>query len=348
MKNKLIRFLGMAGLVLGLSFQVQAETIRLNGAGATFPYPIYSKWFSEYNKANPHIQINYQSIGSGGGIQQLKAKTVDFGASDAPLNADEEKEMKEPVVQIPTVAGSVVIAYNIPNISKGLKLTPDVMGDIFLGKIKKWNDPRIASQNSGVNLPDLPVAVVHRSDGSGTTYIFTDYLAKVHPDFYWQVGRGKSVNWKTGLGAKGNEGVAGQVKQIAGAIGYIEYAYAVKNNISFASLRNKAGKFVEPSLEATTAALSGFSKELTKDVRVSITDAPGENSYPISGLTYLLIYKNQSDKVKSETLVNFLKWAMSEGQKQTSSLYYSSLSPELVKVNENKIASISAGTGSGK
>ncbi len=348
MMKKIIRSLAVLSLVVGIGFQAKADPIRLNGAGATFPYPIYSKWFSEYNKANPNIQINYQSIGSGGGIQQLKAKTVDFGASDAPLSADEEKEMKEPVVQIPTVAGSVVIAYNIPNISKGLKLTPDLIGDLFIGKITKWNDPRITSINPELKLPDLPVAVVHRSDGSGTTYIFTDYLAKVNADFYWKVGRGKSVNWKTGIGAKGNEGVAGQVKQVPGAIGYVEYAYAVKNNMSFAALRNKAGKFVLPSLEATTAALSGFSKELTKDVRISITDAPGENSYPISGLTYLLIYKNQSDKVKSETLVNFLKWAMSEGQKQTASLYYSALSPELVKVNENKIASISAGTGAAK
>lgn len=345
MKKIILKFLLIFLVVIGFAYESYADTIRLNGAGATFPYPIYSKWFSEYNKANPNIQINYQSIGSGGGIQQLKAKTVDFGASDAPLNVEEEKEMKEPVVQIPTVAGAVVVVYNIPNVSKGLKLTPDVIGDLFLGKITKWNDSRITSQNSGVNLPDLPVAVVHRSDGSGTTYIFTDYLAKVHPGFSSQVGRGKSVNWKTGLGAKGNEGVAGQVKQVPGAIGYVEYAYAAKNNMNYASLKNKAGKFVEPTLSSTTAALSGLKEELSKDVRTSITDAPGENSYPISGLTYLLIYKNQSDATKGQTLVNFLKWAMSEGQKQTEALYYSSLSPELVKVNENKIASISiAGT----
>ncbi len=340
MKMKIVKVMSVFTLLMGLSFAARADVVKINGAGATFPYPLYSKWFSDYNKANPNVQINYQSIGSGGGIQQLKAGTVDFGASDAPLSADEEKAMPGPVLQIPATAGSVVIVYNIPGVDKGLKLTSDVVGDLFIGKIKTWNDPKITSQNPGVNLPNLPVAVVHRSDGSGTTYIFTDYLAKAHADFYFKVGRGKSVNWPTGLGGKGNEGVAGQVKQIPGAVGYVEYAYAVNNKIPYASIRNKAGKFVEPNPTSTTAALTAFSKDLVKDVKTSVTDAPGPDSYPISGLTYLLVYKKPADATKGKAFVDFLKWAMEKGQTQASSLLYSPLSPELVKVNEGKIASI--------
>ena len=340
MKKNILKCLAVASVLMGLSLSAQADVIKINGAGATFPYPLYSKWFSDYNKANPNIQINYQSIGSGGGIQQLKAGTVDFGASDAPLNADEEKGMPAPVVQIPAIAGSVVIVYNIPGVNNGLKLTPEAVGDLFLGKIKSWNDPKIVSQNPGVNLPNLPVAVVHRSDGSGTTYIFTDYMAKAHADFYFKVGRGKSVNWPTGLGGKGNEGVAGQVKQIPGAVGYVEYAYAVNNKISYAAVKNKAGKFVEPSAAATTAAVSAFSKELAKDVKTSVTDAPGETSYPIAGLTYLMVYKKPADATKGKAFNDFLKWAMGTGQTQAASLLYSPLSPELLKINEGKIASI--------
>lgn len=340
MKKNILKCLTVASVLVGLSFSAHADVIKINGAGATFPYPLYSKWFSDYNKANPNIQINYQSIGSGGGIQQLKAGTVDFGASDAPLNADEEKAMPAPVVQIPAIAGSVVIVYNIPGVNNGLKLTSEVVGDLFLGKIKSWNDPKIVAQNPGVNLPNLPVAVVHRSDGSGTTYIFTDYMAKAHADFYFKVGRGKSVNWPTGLGGKGNEGVAGQVKQIPGAVGYVEYAYAVNNKIPYAAIQNKAGKFVEPSAAATTAAVSAFSKELAKDVKTSVTDAPGETSYPIAGLTYLMVYKKPADITKGKAFNDFLKWAMSTGQTQAASLLYSPLSPELLKVNEGKIASI--------
>ncbi len=342
MKKNFSKIIIALVLVTGFSFQAHADVIKINGAGATFPYPLYSKWFSDYNKANPNIQINYQSIGSGGGIQQLKAGTVDFGASDAPLNGDEEKAMPGPVLQIPAIAGSVAIVYNIPGVDKGLKLTSDVVGDLFIGKIKTWNDSKITSQNPGVNLPNLPVAVVHRSDGSGTTYIFTDYLAKAHADFYFKVGRGKSVNWPAGLGGKGNEGVAGQVKQIPGAVGYVEYAYAVNNKISYAAIRNKAGKFVEPSPAATTAALGAFAKELVKDVKTSVTDAPGPDSYPISGLTYLMILKKPTDATKGKAFVDFLKWAMGTGQTQAASLLYSPLSPELVKVNEGKIASITA------
>jgi phosphate transport system substrate-binding protein len=339
--SKLFKIFTLTGLLMfGALSSGYADVVKLNGAGATFPYPLYSKWFNEYNKMKPDVQINYQSIGSGGGIQQIKAKTVDFGASDAPLSADEEKAMPGPVVQIPTTAGSVAVIYNLPGVANGLKLSPDAVGDLFMGKIKKWNDAKIASANPGVNLPDSPVAVVHRSDGSGTTYIFTDYLAKVSPDFYWKVGRGKSVNWVAGIGGKGNEGVAGQVKQTPGSIGYVEYAYAVQNKLNFAALKNKAGKFVEPSPTTTTAALTALNHELQKDVKVSITDAPGENSYPISGLTYLILYKNQEDATKGKTILEFLKWAMADGQKLASGLNYSPLSPELIQANEGKIASI--------
>ncbi|MFO1519990.1 MAG: phosphate ABC transporter substrate-binding protein PstS [bacterium] len=340
--KKLIFSLWVAGLTaLGGLSSAHSDVVKLNGAGATFPYPLYSKWFSEYNKMKPDVQINYQSIGSGGGIQQIKAKTVDFGASDAPLSGDEEKAMPGPVVQIPTTAGSVVVVYNIPGVDKGLKLTPDVVGDLFMGKIKKWNESRITSQNPGVNLPDLPVAVVHRSDGSGTTYIFTDYLAKVSGDFYWKVGRGKSVNWPAGIGGKGNEGVTGQVKQTPGAVGYVEYAYAVQNKLTYASLKNKAGKFVEPNPASTTAAITALKGELQKNVGASITDAPGEGSYPISGLTYLILYKTQDDATKGKTLLEFLKWSMADGQKLASALYYSPLPEEVLKLNETKISSIS-------
>ncbi len=325
---------------LALSQTASADVVKITGAGATFPYPLYSKWFSDYNKLNPNVQINYQSIGSGGGIQQLKAQTVDFGASDAPLNSDEEKAMPAPVVQIPSTGGAVAIVYNLPGVANGLKLTPDLIGDLFMGKIKTWNDPKIVALNAGVNLPNTPVAVVHRSDGSGTTYIFTDYMAKVHSDFYWKVGRGKSVNWPTGIGGKGNEGVAGQVKQTPGAIGYVEYAYAVTNKMSYAALKNKSGKFVEPSPAATTAAITAMANQLKKDLSASITDAPGDAVYPISGLTYLMLYKSQKDAVKGKTLLAFLKWAMEGGQKVAGSLYYSPLSPEIIKLNEDKISSI--------
>jgi phosphate transport system substrate-binding protein len=339
-KRMFLLFLTVGITLFGINVVGHTATVKLNGAGATFPYPLYSKWFNEYNKLKPDVQINYQSIGSGGGIQQIKAKTVDFGASDAPLSGDEEKAMPGPVVQIPTTAGSVTIVYNLPGVGKGLKLTSDTVADLFLGKIKKWNDSKIASQNPGVALPDMPVAVVHRSDGSGTTYIFTDYLAKVNGDFYWRVGRGKSVNWPAGIGGKGNEGVAGQVKQTPGAIGYVEFAYAVQNKLTYAALRNKNGKFVEPSIASTTAALAGSIKELQKDVRTSVTDAPGAESYPISGLTYLILYKSQEDTLKGKTLLQFLNWAMTDGQKLASPLYYSPLPVELIKLNETKIASI--------
>jgi phosphate transport system substrate-binding protein len=340
LKRALFLLLTVAVVFLNSNAPASAGTTMLTGAGATFPYPLYSKWFNEYNKIKPDIQINYQSIGSGGGIQQIKARTVDFGASDAPLSNDEEKAMPEPVVQIPTTAGMVAVVYNLPGINNGLKLSQDVVADLFLGNIKKWNDPRIVAQNPGIALPDMPVAVIYRSDGSGTTFIFSDYLVKISPDFLAKVGRGKSLNWPTGIGGKGNEGVAGQVKQIPGAVGYVEYAYAVQNKLTFAAIRNKSGQFVEPNPVATVAALSALGGELQKDVRLSVTDAPGAGSYPIVGLTYLILYKSQKDMAKGKTLVEFLKWAMTDGQKQAAALYYSPLPAELVKLNEATIASI--------
>ena len=260
----------------------------LNGAGATFPYPIYSKWFSEYNKLHPDVQINYQSIGSGGGIRQLQQGTVDFGASDMPLNEDQMKQMPTPTVQLPTVLGSVVPVYNLPEVKAELKFTSQVIAGIYLGQINSWNDKAIAAANPGVNLPGKPIIVVHRSDGSGTTFVFTDYLSKVSSEWKSKVGSNTSVNWPVGLGGKGNEGVAGQVRQMDGAIGYVELVYALQNKIAFGSVQNAAGQFVKASLESTTAAGASV-KTIPSDFRMSITNAVGKDAYPISSFTYLLV-----------------------------------------------------------
>lgn len=317
--------------------------LQLNGAGATFPYVIYSKWFDEYQKKTG-IQFNYQSIGSGGGIKQVIEGTVDFGATDGPMNDQQLAEAKTKqgteVLHIPTVMGAVVATYNVTGIGAGLNLTSDILVDIFLGKITKWNDAKIAASNKGWNLPDKSIVVVHRSDGSGTTYIFVDYLSKVSSEWKEKVGVGTSVNWPIGLGGKGNEGVAGQVKQIDGSIGYVELAYAVKNNLSYASLKNKSGNFIVPSLESVTAAAMNEAKKMPNDLRASITDASGKDSYPISGFTWLLIYKDQKSEEKAKAIVNFLKWAFLEGEKFAPSLYYAPLPKEVVKLNEKKIASI--------
>ncbi len=320
-----------------------AAQMQLNGAGATFPYVIYSKWFDEYQKKTG-IQFNYQSIGSGGGIKQVIEGTVDFGATDGPMNDSQLAEAKSKqgtdVLHIPTVMGAVVATYNVTGIGAGLKLTSDILADIFLGTVTKWNDPRITAVNPGVTLPDKPIVVVHRSDGSGTTYIFVDYLSKVSEKWKNSVGVGTSVKWPVGLGGKGNEGVAGQVKQIDGSIGYVELAYAVKNNLWYASLKNKAGKFIAPTLESVTAAAMNEAKVMPSDLRVSITNADGKDSYPISGFTWLLIYQNQKDLQKAKAIVNFLKWAMDEGESFAPSLYYAPLPKEVVKLNMKKIASI--------
>lgn len=325
------------------ALNIATAQLQLNGAGATFPYVIYSKWFDEYQKKTG-VQFNYQSIGSGGGIKQVIEGTVDFGATDGPMKDEQLAEAKTKqgtdVLHIPTVMGAVVATYNVSEIGSGLKLSPDVLADIFLGKITKWNDGKIAADNKGKNLPDKAIVVVHRSDGSGTTYIFVDYLSKVSEEWKSKIGVGTSVNWPVGLGGKGNEGVAGQVKQIDGSIGYVELAYAIKNNLPYASMKNKAGNFVTPSLESVTAAAMSEAKKMPEDLRVSITNAAGKNSYPISGFTWLLVYKNQKDEAKAKALVSFLKWAFKDGEAFAPALYYAPLPKEVIKLNEKKIASI--------
>lgn len=316
----------------------RSKTTLINGAGATFPYPIYSKWFDLYHRAHPELQFNYQSIGSGGGIRQLTAQTVDFGASDSPMTDDLLKAAPGKIVHIPTVLGAVAVIYNLPSLQASLNLSGAVLADIFLGKIKKWNDPRIAALNAGVTLPDSDILVAHRSDGSGTSFIFTDYLAKVSPDWLKQVGRGTAVNWPTGIGGKGNEGVTGAVKQTAGAIGYVEKAYAVQNKLAAASLQNKSGEFVMPTTEAVTAAAAGA--VIPDDFRVSITDAPGKGAYPISGFTYLLVYDPAKDPVKGKALIEFLGWAMQMGQSFAAPLHYAPLPAELVTRVQQRIAQL--------
>ena len=306
----------------------------LNGAGATFPNPMYSKWFSEYHKLHPDVQINYQPIGSGGGIRQVIAGTVDFGASDMPMTDDQLREAKFKVLNTPTVLGAVVPAYNIPGVTGEVKFTPEALAGIFLGKITKWNDKAIASANPGVNLPNQDILVVHRSDGSGTSFIWTDYLSKVSAEWKNQVGSGTSVKWPIGLGGKGNEGVAGSIRQLQGSIGYVELIYAVQNNIAYGSVRNAAGNFVKASLEGVTAAAAAAPK-MPADFRVSITNAPGKESYPISSFTWLLIPAQSKDPAKGKILNDFLNWMVTDGQKMTAALSYAPL-PENVaeKVKE--------------
>jgi phosphate transport system substrate-binding protein len=315
-----------------------AQTL-INGAGATFPYPIYSKWFDAYTKVDPEVRFNYQSIGSGGGIKQIMSRTVDFGASDGPMSDEQLKQAPRPLLHIPTVMGAVAPTYNLPGGPK-LRFTPDVLADIFLGKITKWNDARLASVNPGVSLPDQAIAVVHRSDGSGTTYIWVDYLSKVSPEWQQKVGKGTSVNWPVGLGGKGNEGVAGQVKNTPGALGYVELAYAVKNRLPVGLVRNAAGKFIEPTIESTTAAAAGAAKDMPADFRVSLTNTPGDDAYPIASFTWILVYKDQPDQIKGRAIVNFLWWMSHEGQKFAADLLYAPLPPQVVKQIEARIKEI--------
>jgi phosphate transport system substrate-binding protein len=316
------------------------ETVTLNGAGATFPYPLISKWSSEYNKIKPNIQVNYQSVGSGAGIKQITAKTVDFGASDAPLTEQEYTNVSG-ILQIPESIGAVVVAYNLPGVQKGMKLSGDVIADIFLGKITKWNDPRIVSLNPGIQLPAKDIIAAHRSDGSGTNFVFTDYLSAVSPDWKSKVGKGKSVNWPVGLGGKGNEGVSGLLNQNPYAIGYIELAYAKLNNISYAYIQNRAGKFIEPTLETTASAAAGAVPTLPAGdaswSSVSIVDASGDNSYPIGSFTYLLVYKDQTDQTKGKILAEYLWWVVHDGQKYSSDLLYVPLPNDVISLNEKTI-----------
>jgi phosphate transport system substrate-binding protein len=304
---------------------IGASAQNINGAGATFPYPIYSKWFSEYSQANPNVKINYQAIGSGGGIRQVSEGTVDFGASDGPMNDDQIKSAKVKTIHIPTVLGAVVPIYNIPGVNKDLNFTGDVIADIYLGKITKWNDPRIVKDNPGVNLPANPILPVYRSDGSGTTYIFTDYLSKVSSDWASKVGKNTSVKWPTGIGQKGSEGVAGMVRQSPNSFGYVELIYAVQNKMAYGSVKNAAGKFLKASTDGVTAAAAASAKAMPADFRVSITNAPGATSYPISSFTWLLIPTQSADPAKGKALVGFLGWMLDHGQSEAATLTYAPL-----------------------
>ena len=313
----------IALLCVVLAAPVFGQT-TVNGAGATFPNPMYQKWFSEYHKAHPDIQFNYQSIGSGGGIRQVLAQTVDFGASDGPMTDEQLSQAKTKILHIPTVMGAVVPAYNVPGVSGELKFTPEVLAGIFLGKITTWNDPAIAKANPGVSLPNQSIIVVHRSDGSGTSYIFTDYLSKVSSEWQNGPGKGTSVKWPVGLGGKGNEGVAGMIRQMQGGIGYIELIYAVQNKIDYGSVKNAGGAFVKASLESVTAAAASV-KSMPADFRVSITNAPGKDAYPISSFTWLLIPEKSKEAAKGKILADFLTWMVDDGQKMTAELTYAPL-----------------------
>ena len=319
--------------------------VDLNGAGATFPYPLYSKWFSDY-AAQTGVRINYQSIGSGGGIRQLAEGTVDFGASDSPMTDEEMAGAKGgKVLHLPAILGADVVTYNLPEVTTPLRLTPDVIADIFLGRITRWNDARITAQNSGVNLPARDILVVHRSDGSGTTFIWTDYLATVSPAWAQGPGRGKAIQWPVGFGGKGNEGVAGQVKQTPGSIGYVELAYARQNRLSVALVQNAAGNFIEPTIESITAAADGIMTRLgaDSDYRVSIVNAPGDQAYPISSFTWLLVYENQPDATKGKKLVDFLRWMYADGQKSAPALDYAPLPEAMTQQLLGRIEAIKVG-----
>jgi phosphate transport system substrate-binding protein len=320
-------------------------SVDLTGAGATFPYPLYSKWFSDY-AAKTGVRINYQSIGSGGGIRQLSEQTVDFGASDSPMSdAEMAKAKGGPIVHIPMVLGAVAVTYNLPDVSAPLKLSGEVLADVFRGTITKWNDARVAALNPGVKLPARDILVVHRSDGSGTTYIFTDYLAAVSPAWAKGPGRGKEVQWPVGLGGKGNEGVAGQVKQTPGTIGYVELAYAKQNRLAVAAMRNASGSFVLPSVESATAAAAGIAEKLGKDTdyRISIVNAPGAQAYPIASFTWLLAYRTPADTAKGRKLVEFVRWALAEGSASAAALDYAPLPATMTRDVTARLAEIGGG-----
>jgi phosphate transport system substrate-binding protein len=341
----LVRLRPLTALLSFSAAAVGAQSVDLTGAGATFPYPIYSKWFSDY-ATKSGVRINYQSIGSGGGIRQLSEQTVDFGASDAPMSdAELAKAKGGKVLHFPMVLGAVVVTYNLPTVQKPLKLSGEVLADIFLGKISKWNDARIAALNAGVALPAKDILVVHRSDGSGTSFIFTDYLATVSPTWNTAPGRGKEVQWPVGLGGKGNEGVAGQVRQIVGAIGYVELAYARQNKLAYADLQNSTGAFVSPTIEAITEAAASAAKKLEKDTdyRVSIVNAPGKKAYPISSFTWLLVYEKMTDPKKAKKLADFMNYAFTEGQKSAPALDYAPLPGNLAKQLTKRVAGLTGG-----
>jgi phosphate transport system substrate-binding protein len=340
--------LGAVVLALGVCMPVESpsaapapapdQALLINGAGATFPYPIYSKWFDEYHKLHPDLQFNYQSIGSGGGIRQVLAGTVDFGATDGPMTDQQLSQAKTKILHFPTVLGAGVPAYNIPGITQELNFTPEALAGIFLGKITKWNDPAIAGPNKGVNFPDMDVTVVHRSDGSGTTYIWVDYLSKISDEWKTKVGKATSVNWPVGLGGKGNEGVAGLVKQQPGAIGYVELIYAIQNNLPYGRVQNSSGVFVKADLASVTAAAAGAAKSMPDDFRVSITNPAGKAAYPISSFTWLLVPSKIDDPTKKKAIIDFLHWMLKDGQGMVEALSYAKL-PKSVVAKESKAIS---------
>jgi phosphate transport system substrate-binding protein len=329
------RIAGLLVVVFAVVAVLWADApLSINGAGATFPYPMYSKWFDEYHKKNPNLQINYQSIGSGGGIKQITEGTVDFGATDGPMNDEQLKAYQDKhgsgILHFPTVLGAVVPTYNIPGVTAELNFTPDALAGIFLGKITKWNDPAIADANKGVKLPAEDIVVVHRADGSGTTYCWTDYLSKISDEWKTKVGKGGSVNWPVGLGGKGSEGVTGTVKNTPNSITYVELIYAESNKIPYGSVKNSAGTFVKASLAAVSAAAAGAAKDMPDDFRVSITNAPGKAAYPISTFTWLLIPEKFSDASKRDAIKGFVKWALADGQNYAEALSYAKLPKEVV------------------
>ncbi len=313
---------------------------QINGAGATFPAAIYTKWFSEYNKLHKDVQINYQPLGSGAGVQQITAKTVFFGASDAPMTDQQLSAAPGKILHFPTVLGGVVPIYNVPGVTQELKFSGPVLADIYLGKITKWNDPAIAKDNAGVTFPAADIAVVHRSEGSGTSFIWTDFLSKVSPEFKSQVGASAQPKWPTGVGQKGSDGVSGQVKQTPGAIGYVELIYATQNNIAYGSVRNASGKFLKASLASVTAAAAGAAKAMPADFRVSITNAPGTDAYPISSFTWLLLYQDSPDKAQGKTMVEFVKWALTAGQQYCQDLGFAPLPKNVVDMELKQLATI--------
>lgn len=339
-RERFIRVSALLSLLGSFTLLGTAQaTVHLNGAGATLPYPLYSKWFSDYNKVRQEAQINYQSIGSGGGIRQLLDRTVDFGASDAPMNEAQLAKSEIPILHIPTVLGAVVITYNVPGVTENLKLSGEIIADIFLGKITRWNAIRITELNPGVKLPGTAIMVAHRSDGSGTTAVFVDYLAKVSAEWKAKVGVGTSVKWPTGLGGKGNEGVTGLIKQAPGALGYVELVYAKANKLPVAEIKNLAGVFVKPSVETTSAAAASSLDKMPSDFRVSVTNAPGKAAYPISSFTYLLVYQQMQGE-KGAEFKRFLEWAMDEGQKTAATLFYAPLPQAMIAKVKSQIAKI--------
>lgn len=319
------------------------HTIFINGAGASFPYPLYSHWINEYCNSVSNVKINYQSIGSGAGIEQVSKKIIDFGGSDAPMSDEKMSEAPGEILHIPTVLGAVAVIYNLPDVGENIKFTPEILADIFLGKITKWNDLSLVAVNNGVNLPDREIVVVRRSDGSGTTNIFTDYLSTISVDWKEKVGQGTSVQWPTGLGAKGSEGVSRQVQATAGSIGYVEVTYALMNKLQYGLIQNRSGKYVAPTIDSITAAAAGAAPDMPEDLRVSIVNPPGESAYPIAGYTYILVYREQDDPVKGRALARFLWWAVHDGEKMAAELSYAPLPPEVVGKVEKKLRSMTSG-----